>query len=129
MIRYALFGLLWVCGIHFWIFPNLYADVGFIDSFKPLFSSAFSFEKGALAYLGRFAVIATYSFTIWYYLTYYDEFLNLRAGYSAGMQDIYDWGETKIAMKPTEPNLENFRRTRNWYDEMMDEWTKEDPPK
>ena len=72
IIRYLLFGLLWICGIHFWIFPNLYADVGFFDSFKPLFSSGYDFERNIYAYIGRLGVIIVYGITLWYYLTYYD---------------------------------------------------------
>ncbi len=128
IIRYLVFMLLWICGVHFWIFPNLYADVGFIDSFKPFLTTEYSFENKIVAYIGRLAIILTYSYAVWYYFTNYDDVLNLKQGYDAGMADVYDWGEATLAMKPREPGLEQFRHTKGWYDTMMDEWVKEDPP-
>ena len=39
-IKYVLFGLVWLCTIgkvHFWLFPNLTEDVGFLESFVPMY--------------------------------------------------------------------------------------------
>lgn len=40
VVRFILFCIIWICSggkHHFWFLPNLTEDVGFIDSFKPLY--------------------------------------------------------------------------------------------
>jgi translocation protein SEC62 len=43
VVRFILFCTIWICTggkHHFWFLPNLTEDVGFIDSFKPLYKVA-----------------------------------------------------------------------------------------
>lgn len=40
VFKYILFALIWVCtfgSVHFWLFPNLTEDVGFFESFVPVY--------------------------------------------------------------------------------------------
>lgn len=40
LLKYVIFGLIWACTfgkVQFWLFPNLTEDVGFLESFAPLY--------------------------------------------------------------------------------------------
>lgn len=38
LIRLLIFVLVRICGFSLWIFPNLFEDVGILESFYPLYS-------------------------------------------------------------------------------------------
>lgn len=55
VVRLIVFCLCWLCGIEFWIFPNLFADdAGFMDSITP----AHSFEHKGLKDQWQYRVVA-----------------------------------------------------------------------
>jgi len=58
-----------IFGVEFWLFPNLNADVGPIESFVPLYSFDKT-EDGWVEYLGRFIALLITFYII--YLLYTD---------------------------------------------------------
>ena len=50
LFKYVLFGAIWACTfgkVSFWLFPNLTEDVGFVESFVPVYKCSMSSSKVA----------------------------------------------------------------------------------
>lgn len=86
-VRGVLFLCVWILGYDFWFLPNLFDEqLGFIDSFKPLYS----FEKtkeGQLMYRVGIAV-AFFSFC-WWAVTQPSEFDGFVKGQGDFIKDLY----------------------------------------
>ena len=78
VIRTITFAVAWCVGYEFWILPNLFAEVGILDSFRP----TYRFHKGeATAWYYRvIALIVFLAFGYWVYQqpTEFDEYISIQ---------------------------------------------------
>mmetsp|Transcript_16234 Transcript_16234/g.23116 ORF Transcript_16234/g.23116 Transcript_16234/m.23116 type:complete len:328 (-) Transcript_16234:72-1055(-) len=86
-VRGVFFLFIWILGYDFWILPNLFDEaLGFVDSFKPLYS----FEKtkeGQLVY--RIGVAIAFSSFCWWAVTQPSEFDGFVAAQGDFIMDLY----------------------------------------
>lgn len=115
-LRGLLFLMIWIIGFEFWFLPNLFdEDLGFFDSFKPLYSLERT-KSGQLLY--RLGIgVAFFSFSYWA-VTQPSEFDVLIQGQQDFIKDLYEGTllsdmsqkDKEDIDKPKMPSLEDLLR-------------------
>jgi translocation protein SEC62 len=96
LVRYTLFITLYIFGLDFWLFPNMYDDkAGFFDSFKPLYTYN-KREENWITILVRLAIAIGFlyaSVTIYMNPQLIDDLYEhvIEAG-----ADFFDWGKNHV---------------------------------
>eukprot|EP01017_Pseudomicrothorax_dubius_P043871 TRINITY_DN7369_c0_g1_i3.p1 TRINITY_DN7369_c0_g1~~TRINITY_DN7369_c0_g1_i3.p1 ORF type:complete len:331 (-),score=77.85 TRINITY_DN7369_c0_g1_i3:79-1071(-) len=100
-IRVVAFFILRLLGIEFWIFPNLFADVGVKESFVPFITCKRS-QDGLAGYLFRLAGLLL---TIFFVYRLYQEPEMIREYRDMGTEsffDVMEWGRLKLEGKSSD---------------------------
>jgi translocation protein SEC62 len=96
VVRYTLFLSLYIFGLDFWIFPNLYDDkAGILDSFKPFYTYS-KREETWMTILVRLSIAIAFlyaSVTIYINPEMIDDIYN--HVFEAGT-DFFDWGKNHV---------------------------------
>ena len=115
--------MIWILGFEFWILPNLFdEDLGFVDSFKPLYSAERT-KSGQLIYRVGIAV-AFFSFSYWA-VTQPSEFDGFVAAQGDFIKDLYagtllsdmSQNDKENIDKPKMPSLEDLLKNLDSDDE------------
>mmetsp|Transcript_974 Transcript_974/g.962 ORF Transcript_974/g.962 Transcript_974/m.962 type:complete len:171 (-) Transcript_974:34-546(-) len=118
VIRYIVFGLLFIFGIEFWIFPNMYDDrAGFWETLSPIY---FYRKRGIsccdLSFRILFFLLFISAGT--YFYLYPDTFEHIQEVTVGGIKDLVNWGEEKILSNSTQiAGIPNYRK----YDDVLNE--------
>lgn len=102
IIRYIVFGLLFIVGIEFWILPNMLDDrAGFWETFSPLY---FYRKRGLSCCELSFRIIFFLFFSsIGIYLYIYPETISQIQEFTVdGLKEVINWGEEKILSNSTQ---------------------------
>lgn len=91
LLRVLLFFALYGMGIDFWILPNFFADdLGFFESFRPVYTVSFGVEEIKKSWPYRVAVVACLAAAAYWVLTQPTEFDEFVASQRAFVDELYE---------------------------------------